>query len=147
MGVRRRIRTTPSFCFAKSPLNGRPARPNWHGCSLGDSEGAHRAIFGRQTAGRDCGAIEPRILLLLAKWSNLIGLELSPRFSEALNFVLQLFSRLCAPLFRVCTTNWCACSNTVPQVSSNPHGSAKKCNAANIERANARQDSAQRKTE
>ena len=36
--------------------NGRLARPNWHVCSLGDSEGAHRAIFGQQTRLRSYGA-------------------------------------------------------------------------------------------
>ena len=34
---------------------------------------------------RGCGAIELRTIPLIAKWSNLIGLELSPRSSGAYN--------------------------------------------------------------
>ena len=45
---------------------------------------------------RDCGAIEPRILPRIAKGSNLIGLELSPRFSETQTFPPIVLTTLCS---------------------------------------------------
>ena len=90
--------------------------------SLGNSEGAHKSSFDQQALLRSYRAshTSPNRQTDSFDWLRIIA-----EIRRDSNTFFHVFWRLCAPLFRLCTMVWCACK-TVPQVSSSPHGSAKK---------------------